>query len=70
MLLFSVLRHRRALRLLGAGLLAAACSGCISIVDTGPSSILTEARTQPDTAVVQDRTAVAAQGGRVISVRN
>lgn len=61
---------RLPLRLAAVGLLAAACSGCLSIMDTGPSVVLFDARTEPDTAVMQQRGRVVERRGTVVSVRN
>jgi hypothetical protein len=62
------LRTSRVLRLVGAGLLAASAAGCISFHDGRPVSVLTEVRTAPDTAVLQERAAVGSR--TTISVRN
>ncbi len=60
---------RTPLRLALAGLIAALCGGCLSVLDTGPSVVLLDARTEPDTAVMQRREQVR-ERGPVISARN
>jgi hypothetical protein len=61
---------RSTLRLTAAALLAAACAGCLSITDTGPSVVLFDARTEPDTAEMQQRGRVVEGRPAVISARN
>ncbi len=61
---------RPLLRAAAAGLVALACTGCISATDRGPSVVLLDARTGPDTAVMQQRERVVARRQAVISVRN
>ncbi len=61
---------RSLVRLTAVALVAAACAGCLSVLDTGPSVVLLDARTEPDTAQMQNRGRVVERRTTVISVRN